>query len=108
MTKDKDKEEEQRTPRPVQHFIFNRRQIREFAKWSDWQVRTHIAELEELGYVYSRLGAKGKEYIYELLFEGSAEDSAKMFLGLTDINKLKSKIKGTALEQPTVLKVMSA
>ena len=44
--------------------IFTRRTIRERIGWSDWQVRTHIHELETLEYVHARTGAWGKEYVY--------------------------------------------
>jgi DNA primase catalytic core len=46
--------------------IFTRRTIREHIGWSDWQVRTHIHELEQLEYLRARSGAWGKEYVYEL------------------------------------------
>ncbi len=45
---------------------FNRRRVREFTGWSDWQLRTHLNELVELEYISVRQGRNGKEYIYEL------------------------------------------
>jgi len=48
---------------------FNRRQVRESCGWSDFQVKTHLAELVELEYLWAVSGRKGKEYVYELAQE---------------------------------------
>jgi DNA primase len=45
---------------------FTRRILREYTGWSDWQVRTHLAELVDLELVHARQGAFGKEYLYVL------------------------------------------
>lgn len=45
---------------------FNRRALREYTGWSDWQVRTHLGELVELEYLRISQGKFGKEYVYEL------------------------------------------
>jgi DNA primase len=47
-------------------FVFTRRQVREATGWSDWQMRTHLKELEDLEYLVAKLGSRGKEYQYEL------------------------------------------
>lgn len=47
-------------------FFFTRRDVREATGWSDWQVRRHLKELEEMEYVRARCGAWGREYLYEL------------------------------------------
>jgi hypothetical protein len=70
-------------------FSFNRRAIREYARWSEWQVRLHIQELEDLGYVYGRMGGRGKEYVYELNHEVPDEPTKKVYLGLTDVSQLE-------------------
>ena len=66
--------------------IFTRRTIREHIGWSDWQVRTHIQELETLEYLRARTGAWGKEYVYELT---SAPDDTAPGLTLADSEQLK-------------------
>jgi hypothetical protein len=66
--------------------IFTRRTIREHIGWSDWQVRTHIHELEQLEYLRARSGAWGKEYVYELT--GDVLD-AEPRLVLADPDQLK-------------------
>ena len=62
---------------------FTRRDIREFSGWSDFQVKTHIGELEDLEYLYSVTGKKGKEYVYELAAPEGGEDGKPFLAGLT-------------------------
>lgn len=47
-------------------FFFTRRDVRQATGWSDWQVRTHLKELEDLEYLHARSGAWGREFVYEL------------------------------------------
>ncbi len=70
---------------------FTRRDIREYSGWSDFQVKTHIRQLEELEYIYSAIGRKGKEYVYELLYTGGGEDGKPFVIGLTEVTQLKEK-----------------
>jgi len=74
-------------------YRFTRRDIREFSGWSDFQVKTHIRQLEELEYVFAVLGRKGKEYVYELLLTEEISADRPVLVGLTDIKQLKSKIR---------------
>jgi DNA primase catalytic core len=76
---------------PLNDIFFNRRQIREYMGWSDWQIRAHIGQLEDLEYIRVRLGAMGKEYAYVLNYHGQAEenDSGKHFLNLTPVEEIK-------------------
>jgi DNA primase len=75
----------------IREYRFNRRQIREFSGWSDFQVRTHIEQLEDLEYLYAATGKKGKEYVYELVYTGGGEDGKPFLIGLIDIEQLKKK-----------------
>jgi hypothetical protein len=45
---------------------FTRRDIREYTKWGDHQMRKHLSRLEELEYVQAVVGCFGKEYVYRL------------------------------------------
>lgn len=72
-------------------YRFNRRQIREYSGWSDFQVRTHMQELEELEYIYAASGKRGKEYVYELVYTGGGEDGKPFLVGLIDIEQLRKK-----------------
>lgn len=82
-TEDREKEKQKK---------FTRRDIREFSGWSDFQVKTHIRQLEELEYIYSLTGRKGKEYVYELVYTGGGNNNNKKFMiGLADIDEVKRK-----------------
>ena len=70
---------------------FTRRDIRQYSGWSDFQVKTHIKQLEELEYIYAVTGQKGKEYVYELLATGKIDKDKPFLIGLTDIQQLKEK-----------------
>ena len=88
---------EQKAEKGMEEITFTRRDIREFSGWSDFQVKTHVRQLEELEYLYSITGRKGREYVYELIYQGNGEennDSDKKFMiGLADIEDVKSKAK---------------
>jgi DNA primase catalytic core len=72
-------------------YRFNRRQIREYSGWSDFQVRTHMTELEELEYLFAASGKRGKEYVYELVYTGGGEDGRPFLVGLIDMEQLRKK-----------------
>jgi len=74
-----------------EEYHFTRRDIREYSTWSDFQVKTHIRQLEELEYIYAVIGKKGKEYIYELLVTDSIDEEKPFLVGLTDIKQLAKK-----------------
>jgi len=72
-------------------YHFTRRDIREYSGWSDFQVKTHIKQLEELEYIFAVMGRKGKEYVYELLVAEEITNEKFFLVGLTDIKALKKK-----------------
>ena len=72
---------------------FTRRMIREYTGWTDWQVRTHIKQLEDLEYIRVRIGAWGKEYAYVLQYHGQGEESSKCYLNLTPVEEIKKLMK---------------
>ncbi|MGD9368979.1 MAG: toprim domain-containing protein, partial [Desulfobacteraceae bacterium] len=76
--------------KPQQHH-FTRRDIRHFSGWSDFQVKTHIKQLEDLEYIYPVMGKKGKEYVYELLAADEIDEDKPFLIGLIDIEQLKKK-----------------
>jgi len=75
-------------------YCFSRRDIREWTRWSDFQIKCHVRQLEDMEYLYSVTGKKGKEYIYELLYAGGGENGKAFLMGLTTIEQLKRKIRG--------------
>jgi DNA primase catalytic core len=74
-----------------EQYQFTRRDIRHFSGWSDFQVKTHIKQLEDLEYIYPVMGKKGKTYVYELLATGPIEEDKPFLIGLIDMAQLKKK-----------------
>ena len=77
----------------IDEIYFTRRMIREHTGWSDWQIKAHIKQLEEMEYLHVRIGSKGKEYAYALNYRGQAEDSGKCYLNLTPVDEIKKLMK---------------
>ena len=74
----------------MEELSFTRRMIRERMGWSDWQVKAHIKQLEELEYLYVRMGSRGKEYSYALNYRGQAEDTnSRFYLDLTPTEEIR-------------------
>ena len=72
---------------PSEEVSFTRRELREWAGWSDFQVKTHIGELEDLEYLVVRQGRRGREYVYAL---GALRlDEGRFTLGLTPPSELE-------------------
>ena len=79
---------------PVDEVFFTRRMIREYMGWSDWQIKTHIKQLEEMEYLYIRMGSRGKEYAYALNYKGQGEDNNRFFLNLTPVEEIQRLMAG--------------
>lgn len=72
-------------------YVFTRRDIREATGWTEWQVRTHAKELEDLEYLKARTGTWGREYVYELTWDEGA-DAAVRNLVLADPDTLAERV----------------
>jgi hypothetical protein len=70
-------------------YVFTRRDIREATGWTEWQVRTHAKELEDLEYLKARTGTWGREYVYGLTWDEDA-DAAVQSLVLADPDTLEA------------------
>ncbi|CAB1063451.1 DNA primase, phage associated [Olavius sp. associated proteobacterium Delta 1] len=77
----------------IDEVYFTRRMIREYTGWSDWQIKAHIKQLEEMEYLHVRVGARGKEYAYALNYRGQGEDGGKCYLNLTPVEEIKKLMK---------------
>ena len=88
----------------IDEIFFTRRMIREFTGWSDWQVKAHIKQLEEMEYLHVRIGARGKEYAYALNYRGQGEDSGKCYLNLTPVEEIKKLMRLRKATTPQVKK----
>lgn len=73
-------------------FRFSQRELRDFSGWSHYQVKRHLRELNDREYVRCHRGRRGQSWEYELLYDGLAnDDQEKHFLGLADVEQLRSK-----------------
>jgi DNA primase catalytic core len=70
-------------------YRFSRRDVREHAGWSDFQVKMHMHKLEELEYVLVHRGGRGQSFVYELLYDGAGRDGKPFLMGLIDVLALK-------------------
>jgi DNA primase len=83
------KTETAKSKEPLDQFLFNRRQIREATNWTDWQIKAHVKQLEEMEYLHVRMGAQGKQYSYALNYKGEGGESGKCYLNLTPVAEIK-------------------
>ncbi|MCK5161017.1 MAG: hypothetical protein KAQ99_05530 [Candidatus Aureabacteria bacterium] len=87
--------------RPKEHISFTRRDIREYTKWSDYQVRTHLKELVDLECILPVSGKNGIRYQYELLYSNDTENRTIIMMGLKNVETLKEEAeKAPILAQP--------
>jgi len=70
-------------------YRFSRRDVREFAGWSDFQVKMHMHKLEGMEYVLVHRGGRGQSFVYELLYDGEGRDGKPFLMGLVDVEQLK-------------------
>jgi DNA primase catalytic core len=73
--------------RRAQH-RFSRRQVREYTRWGDTQLKIHLSRLTELEYLLVHRGGRGQSFEYELLFDGETNTDAPRASGLIDIDTL--------------------
>jgi hypothetical protein len=78
---------------------FTRRQIRQFTRWGNTQLKIHLHRLEELEYLLVHRGGRGQSFVYELLYDGASADGRRSVLhGLID--PYDEKKSGAADEKP--------
>lgn len=70
---------------------FTRRMVREFTGWSDYQVKIHIKQLEELEYLVPISGRRGQSFSYRLEWEGEGLDGGRFMPGLIPVEELRRK-----------------
>jgi DNA primase len=69
-------------------YHFSRRQVREYTRWGDTQLKIHLARLTELEYLLVHRGGRGQSFEYELLFDGPADGMTPHVSGLIDVDTL--------------------
>lgn len=74
-----------------QHEVrFTRKELRESAGLSNTQVRVHLDRLVELEYVLPHSGRNGKQFVYELVFDGEPDKNTPQLIGLINVEELKN------------------
>jgi hypothetical protein len=81
---------------------FSRRQVREFTAWSDYQIKIHIKQLEELEYLVPVSGRRGQCFSYRLAWDGEGLDGERFVLGLTSVEELRQRAKVVGLPSEQV------
>ncbi|MGH7994907.1 MAG: hypothetical protein ACREFX_00990 [Opitutaceae bacterium] len=81
------REKSGRTKTPWEKVEFCRRELREALGWSEYQLRTHLAELVELEYVVPLGGRFGSVFTYRICYDG---DGDRRFVpGLKTVEQLR-------------------
>jgi len=73
-------------------FRFSRRDVRAALDWTDFQVRMHLAKLVDFEYVLVHRGQRGRQFVYELLYDGQGRSGESFLMGLLEpaqIRRLK-------------------
>jgi DNA primase len=68
---------------------FGRRELREALKWSEYQLRTYLRELETLEYIWPLAGRQGQPFRYRLLWDGQGESGGRFLPGLKSVEQLR-------------------
>lgn len=81
-------------------FRFTRRDIREYTGWGPTQLTVHLQRLESMEYLLVHQGGRGRQRVYELLYNREGKDGSTFLMGLTDVTTLdlsgeSSKLSGT-------------
>jgi hypothetical protein len=66
-----------------QEVLFTRREVREYTRWTEWQVREHLQRLVDLEYVISRRSGVGQQLVYELVYVGGGDGGGRFLMGLS-------------------------
>lgn len=77
---------------------FTRRAVREFTGWSDYQVKIHIKQLEQLEYLVPISGRRGQSFCYRLAWDGEGLDGERFLPGLVLVEELRRKAEVLGLQ----------
>ena len=88
-----DKADRQHGPKIIGGSVptFTRRAVREFTGWSDYQIKIHIKQLEDLEYLVPISGRRGQSFSYRLAWEGEGLDGERFLPGLIPVEELRRK-----------------
>jgi len=71
-------------------YRFTRKTVRDATGWSETQLRVHLERLTQMEYLVTHRGTRGQSFVYELLWDGGAEEVATRLPGLIDVDALKT------------------
>jgi hypothetical protein len=71
-------------------YRFTRRTIREYTGWGNTQLKVHLTRLEEFEYLLIHHGGRGKQIVYELVYNGEGKDGSAFLPGLLDVDQLEN------------------
>ncbi|VAW75805.1 DNA primase, phage associated [hydrothermal vent metagenome] len=74
---------------PRSDYRFSRRDVRAYTGWGDTQLKVHIKRLENMEYLLIHRGGRGRQFIYELLYNSEGQNGDQFLMGLIDVTKLK-------------------
>jgi DNA primase len=67
---------------------FTRREVRERLSMGNTQLALHLDRLRDMEYVLAHRGSRGTSFVYELLFDGAADDTGSRLPGLIAVETL--------------------
>ena len=80
-------------------YRFTRRDVREATGWGLTQLKVHLRRLEELEYLITHMGGRGRSYVYELAYTNEGTDGAPFLMGLIDVESLKKSGKSRGYDE---------
>ena len=91
----KERKQTRETPEGV---WFTRRELREFTRWSDYQIHHYLNQLVALEYLVPMAGRNGQQYQYRLMWEGQGKTGERFVLGLKSEEQLRKEANLLGLE----------
>ena len=77
---------------------FTRRELREFTRWSDYQIHHYLNQLVALEYLVPMAGRNGQQFQYRLMWEGQGKEGERFVLGLKSVEQLRKEANLLGLE----------
>lgn len=77
--------------------VFTRRELREHTRWSDYQIKTHVRQLEELEYLVPVSGRFGQQFQYRLAWDGQGKEGQPFVLGIKSVDQLRREAQSLGL-----------
>jgi DNA primase catalytic core len=68
-------------------FRFTRRDVRDWTKWGNTQLKIHLGRLMEMEYLLVHRGKQGQGFVYELAYDGRGNDGSPFLSGLLNVDE---------------------